>query len=98
MDEKVTITVPSDWLEGISVNQEELRQALKLGLAQLRQQQSEPDEASRVIQALLATGRVGRLPAFLMAGEALDIQRQSPPALPGQPVSEILIAQRRGEL
>jgi hypothetical protein len=34
----------------------------------------------------------------LVEGDGTDAERQVPPVLPGPPVSEILIAQRRGEL
>jgi hypothetical protein len=80
------------------LSQDELRHALKLGLIQLRQQQSSPDTTGRVIQALLHTGQVNHLSARLVDEEGLDAVRQAPPTLPGPEVSEILIAQRRGTL
>lgn len=93
----ITVTLPGDWLEGMSLDQEELRQALMLGLTQLRQQRAARDISSRVVQALSSTGRVRHLAATLVEEEA-NTSRQTPPTLPGPPVSEILIAQRRGEL
>jgi hypothetical protein len=93
----ITVTIPSDWLEGESLSQDELRQALKLGLTQLRQQSAE-HTPERVIQALLRTGQVKHLSAKLVDDEGQDSERQAPPSLPGPPVSEILIAQRRGAL
>jgi hypothetical protein len=68
-----------------------------LGLAQLRRQQATQDDGDRVVQALLGTGLVGHLSAPLLEGK-VDTDRQATPTLPGLPVSEILIAQRRGEL
>jgi predicted DNA-binding antitoxin AbrB/MazE fold protein len=53
---------------------------------------------SRVIRALLSTGRVKRLAAALDADGDETVERQSPPVLPGPSLSDILIAQRRGEL
>ena len=94
----ITLTIPADWLEGETPSQDELRQALKIGLAQLRrQQQARPESAEVVIQALLKTGRV----SHLTTGGSDDMttaERQPPPTLPGPLVSDILIAQRRGEL
>jgi hypothetical protein len=94
----ITLTIPPDWLEGMSIDQDGLRQALKLGLVQLRQQQAARHTTERVIQVLLNTGRIKRLSAALVEDEGVDTERQTPPSLPGLPVSEILIAQRRGEL
>lgn len=96
MEHTITLTIPSNWLQGWTVNQDKLRQALMLGLAQLRQRQTTPDTAGRVVRALLSTGRVHHLSATLVEDDGADAGRQSPPALPGLPVSEILIAQRRG--
>jgi hypothetical protein len=93
----ITVTVPANWLEGLSLDQEELRQALMLGLTQLRQQRAVQDMNSRVMQALLSTGRIRRLAASLVEEET-STGRQTPPTLPGLPMSEILVAQRRGEL
>ena len=80
------------------MDQEELRQALMLGLAQLRQRQADADTTVHVIQALLKTDRIRHLSAKLVESNGADAERQEPPVLPGPPVSEILIAQRRGEL
>jgi hypothetical protein len=90
----ITITVPSAWLEGLDEN--DLRTALHLGLAQIRQQRDDPARTNQVIQVLRNTGRIHHLSTS--APEPPDRARQPPPALPGMPVSEILIAQRRGEV
>ncbi len=90
----ITITVPSAWLEGF--DKDDLRTALHLGLAQIRQQRDDPTRANQVIQVLRNTGRIHHLST--PAPAPLDRDRQPPPALPGTPVSEILIAQRRGEV
>jgi hypothetical protein len=91
--ETITLTIPTAWLQGASLNPDELRQALQLGLAQLQHQQT---EQGRVNQALLNTGFIRHL-AVIETDES-DAPRQPPPVLPGPPVSEILIAQRRNEL
>jgi len=93
----VSVTIPSGWLEGLNLNEDELRQALELGLAQLRQQQITPDTTSRVIDALLGTGRVGHLSTVSPMSEAANADRQPPPSLPGASMSEIVITQRRGQ-
>ena len=80
------------------MDQDELRQALMLGLAQLRQRQADADTTVQVVQALLSTDRIRHLSAELVEGNGAGADRQEPPVLPGPPVSEILIAQRRGEL
>jgi len=69
-----------------------------LGLAQLCQQQTDMDTAGWVVQALLSTGRVRHLSAALVENGGADAGRQAAPTLPGSPVGEVLIAQRRGEL
>lgn len=86
----VTITVPSAWLEGLDEN--DLRTALHLGLVQFRQQRDDPVRTNQVIQVLRNTGRLNDL--LISAPEPPDQERQPPPALPGMPVSEILIAMR----
>ena len=97
MDHTITLTIPSDWLPDGTVNQDELRQALVLGLAQLRQQKVALSITEQTVQALLGTGRIHHLSASLEMDEAKDARREPPPELPGTPVSEILIAQRRGD-
>ena len=98
MEHTITLTIPSNWLEGWTVNQDELHQALMLGLAQLGQRQAALDAAGEVVQVLLSTGRVRHLAPALVGDEGPDAGRQVPSTLPGLPVSDILIAQRRGEL
>jgi hypothetical protein len=53
--------------------------------------------ARQAVEALLSTGRARRLPA-LPNDDKPPSPRRAPLKLPGMPVSEILIAQRRGEL
>lgn len=94
----IELTIPANWLEELSLEQDDLRQALMLGLTQLRQQRTARDASTRVVQVLLSTGRVRHLSTAPMEKEGVDTSRQAPPTLPGLPVSEILIGQRRGEL
>ena len=54
-------------------------------------------ESAPVIQALLSTGRVRHLTVPTPEAD-LSMPRQTPPTLAGAPVSEVLVAQRRGEL
>jgi hypothetical protein len=91
------VTIPAEWVRELAIDQDELRQALMLGLAQLRRQREDQDVAHRAVQVLLSTGRVRRLPSVPNDGEPAA-ERRKPPKLPGMPLSEILIAQRRGEL
>ena len=98
MERTITLTIPSSWLEEESVDQDKLRQALMLGLAQLRQQQTDLSITEQVVQVLLSTKRIRHLAAELVKDGKPDTGRQAPPVLPGPPASEILIAQRRGEL
>jgi hypothetical protein len=94
----ITLSIPAHWLQELGIKEDELRQALMLGLAQLRQQQMTQDVPDRTVQILLSTGRIHRLSATLAEDKEPYAKRQAPPALPGPPASEILIAQRRGEL
>ena len=98
MEHTVTLTIPSDWLQGQTMSQEELRQALMLGLTQLRQRQAASETAGQVVQVLSGTERVRHLSPALVEGEGATANRQAPPVLPGLPVSDVLIAQRQGEL
>ncbi len=98
MERTITLTIPSSWLGEKTVDQDELRQALMLGLTEIRHRQANSNITERVIQILLDTKRIRHLSAALVKDEEIDIDRQSPPELSGPPVSEILIAQRRGEL
>ena len=95
--ETITLTIPTDWLKGQTLNQDELRQALQLGLDQLHRQQSVQERAENVIEALLSTGRVRHLTSLPREVETTPVERQPPPTLSGPPLSDILIAQRRGE-
>ena len=95
--ETITVSIPSDWIQGTGLDRNGLREVVRLGLRQWRQQQSQ-DANARVIQTLLATGRVKHLAPALVESAAPDDARQAPPTLPGPAVSEILVAQRRGEL
>jgi len=97
MEGTVVLTIPKHWLGGRVVNQDDLRQALRLGLEMLPQQTRSQENTAQVIQVLLRTGRIQHLPAIPSEVKAAA-QRQTPPTLPGTPVSEILVAQRRGEL
>jgi hypothetical protein len=98
MEPTVTITIPSSWLGNRTLDQSELRRALQLGLTQLRQQRVKDEATVQVVQALLNTRRIRHLAVPLAEGEERETGRQEPPTLPGPPASEILIAQRRGEM
>jgi len=98
MENTIVLTIPAYWLKELSIDQDELRQALMLGLAQLRQQRAAQEVSDRVAQVLLSTGRAHRLSSALVEETEPHVERQKPPVLPGPPVSEILVAQRRGEL
>jgi len=97
MEQTITLTIPSSWLEGLAADRDELRRALRLGLAQLHRRQKHTDATERIVQVLLDTGRVRHL-SVALADETLHPERQTPPGLPGPSVSEILISQRKREL
>ncbi len=94
MEQTITVTISDQWLQGQELDQDQLRRVLQLGPAQLSREQAAEQTPARVIQALLKTGHVRHLAP---RGELQSPRRQEPPTLPGQSVSELLIAQRRGE-
>ncbi len=98
MERTITLTIPSSWLGEKAVDQDELRQALMLGLAEIRHQQANPNVTERVVQVLLNTKRIRHLSAALVKDKETDTDRQVPPVLSGPPVSEILIAQQRRQM
>jgi hypothetical protein len=98
MEHTVTLTIPASWINEQPIDPAELRQAVQLALAQLHQQRAQSDSSEQVARALLSTGRIQHLQPALVAEEPGEYVYQSPPTLPGTPVSDILIAQRRGEL
>lgn len=61
-------------------------------------QQTEPPTSQATVQALLDTGLVGHMRHELGNATTNNYERQPPPTLPGPSVSDILIAQRRGEM
>ena len=95
MEQTITLTISGQWLQGRELDQDQLRRALQLGLAQLHREQAAEKTSALVVQALLKTGHVRHLAS---RNELQSTLRQEPPTLPGPPVSELLIAQRRGEL
>ena len=95
MEQTITLTISDQWLPGQTLDQAQLRRALQLGLAQLHREQAAEKTSALVVQALLKTGHVRHLAS---RSELQSTPRQEPPTLPGPPVSELLIAQRRGEL
>ena len=74
-----------------------IQQAVKDAQLERQEQQTDREIARQAVEALLSTGRARRLPA-LPEDDEPPPPRKAPPKLPGMPVSEILIAQRRGEL
>ena len=95
--ETITVSIPADWIQGMGLDRNGLREVVMLGLRQWRQQHPQ-DSNARVIQALLGTGRIKHLATSLVEIPEPDDARQTPPTLPGPAVSDILVAQRRGEL
>jgi hypothetical protein len=95
----IKLTIPADWLKGNTLSQDELRRALKLGLAQLRQeQQADHAQGEKVVKALINTGRVKHLATIQETIDTEISERQPPPTLPGPSVSEILVSQRKGDM
>ena len=91
MEQTITLTISDQWLPSQNLDQAQLRRVLQLGLAQLHREQATEKTAMQVTQALLKTGHVRHLAS---RSELQSNIRQEPPTLPGQPVSELLIAQR----
>ena len=98
MEQTVTVTIPASWINEQPIDADELRQAVQLALARLHQQRAQADSPRQVARALSSTGRIQHLHPALVAEESGEYVYQAPPTLPGTPVSDILIAQRRGEL
>jgi hypothetical protein len=91
------VKVPASWLDDSELTEDELREVVTLGLAAFRRQQQARIDRERVEHVLQGTGRVQHLMAPFVADTNGGTVRQEPPALDGQPVSELLIAQRRGD-
>ena len=94
MEQTITLTISDQWLPGQNLDPAQLRRALQLGLAQLHREQTADQTPEQVVQALLKTGRVHHL---ALRREYPSAVRQEPPTLSGPAVSEVLIAQRRGD-
>jgi hypothetical protein len=94
MEQTITLTISDQWLPSQNLDQAQLRRVLQLGLDQLHREQAAEKTSAQVVHALLKTGHVRHLAP---RSELQSTLRQEPPTLPGLPVSELLIAQRRGE-
>ena len=94
----VTVKIPEDWLEGVSLDADGLRRVVMLGLRQLRQQQGAESLDAEIARTLMNTGRVSHLSVAFREGGAPAGERQPSPTLPGPSLSDTIIAQRRGEL
>jgi hypothetical protein len=92
----LTIRIPAEWLQGMSLNADDLREVVSLGLGQLRQKQATENGNARIVEALVATGRVRKWSVEPL--QDTTAERQPPPTLPGVSLSEVIVAQRRGEL
>jgi hypothetical protein len=95
MEQTVDITIPAEWLEGLKLDEDDLRTALRIGLEELRRRQAVVETDDPVLKALLSTGLVSRLTVPKPEGIEPATERRPPIKLPGPPVSEILIAQRK---
>ena len=89
--ETIQVQVSSELAQQLQPHSQHLPQILEWGLRVLEQQQS---EHNKVAQTLLSTGFIGHLSPETSPD---DRPRQPPPELSGPPVSEILLAQRRGK-
>lgn len=90
--ETIQVQVSAELARQLRPYARQLPQILELGLRQIEQQSAE----DKVSQTLTKTGFIQHLAAEEI--DEPDAPRQPPPVLPGPPTSEILIAQRRGEL
>lgn len=93
----IQVTVPATWLNDESLTEDELREVVTLGLAALRRRQQAQADRARVEDVLRGTGRAQHLMTPFVADADSTAARQEPPVLDGQPVSELLIAQRQGD-
>ena len=93
-----TIRIPADWLQGLSLDPDELREVVSLGLGQLRQKQAAENGNAQVIEALAVTGRVRHWSVGPLESQSPGVGRQPPPTLSGPSLSETIVAQGRGEL
>ena len=98
MGKTVQITIPVEWIKGLSLNKAELRAALRIGLKVLRRRQAMADTDDPVLKALLDTGLVSRLTVPLPEDIKPDGERQPPLKLPGKPLSQMIIEMRGGKL
>jgi hypothetical protein len=94
----VTIRIPAEWLQGIRLNPDDLREVVSLGLGQLRQKQATENGNAQIIEALVVSGRVRHWSVGPLETHSPEGERQPPPTLPGPSLSETIVAQRRGEL
>ena len=92
--ETVTIDVPAELVQGL--DQDKLREALVLGLTQMRQQSAEHRVNTRMLEVLIGTRRVRHWSEVPSEASTTPYQRQPPPTLPDPSVSDTIIAQRRG--
>ena len=90
------VAVPAAWLDNEFLTEDELREVVSLGLAAFRHRQQARADRERVEQVLRGSGLAQHLVTPFVADPDPTAARQEPPTLDGQPVSELLIAQRRG--
>ncbi|MCB0196166.1 MAG: hypothetical protein KDJ65_29715 [Anaerolineae bacterium] len=97
--ETIEVTIPVDWLAGQSLSPDQLREALKLGLAELQQRQSDQrSHRQQVEQALIAVGlshaQADKPP---LPAPSLSPERQQHLAerfATGGPLSDVIIEER----
>jgi hypothetical protein len=95
--ETIDISIPTDWLPEQRPSPAELREAIRLGLAQLRRQQTEQRQHRiRVQQALVEAG-LAQPQSETAASDPLTPERRrklAKQAAAGGPLSEVIIADR----
>lgn len=94
----INLTIPADWLDGATLSTNELRQALKLGLAQLKEQSTGVAEHRRQLQqAMIAVGLSLPTSDALPNTPPISSERRQELAqrfAVGEPLSELIIKER----
>jgi len=92
----LTISIPDELMEKLRPHLKELPRLLELGMEQIEQvmPSEKLSHRERIIRLLADKGLAHPLDKNLLPAGVVDSPRQKPLAIPGKPVSEIIIEQR----
>lgn len=101
--ETIEVTIPLDWLGGQSLSPDQLREALKLGLAELQLQQYDQQGHRQKIQQTLIAGGLSRVPAERLSASTSPLSPERRQTLAerfaaGGPLSDLIIEERSDRL